>query len=343
MGLAEIAYQRDELDLALRHASEGIALCRQFVYTVPLANGLATLAMIRQATGDPAGALEAIAEAIQASPGPAGLLNPVPAQRARLLLAQGDLPAATRFAQDNGLGRTTRRTTHASPGIWCWPGSCSPRTGPGRRSTPYPRVRHGPGAGRGPRAPVPSGLPRGIRSLDRGGRGCGRGRAQYAALLPIAERALGPEHPETLAVRGNLADWTGEKGDPAAARDQFAVLLPVRERVLGTEHPDTLITRSNLAIWTGAAGDAAAARDQFAVLLPIRERVLGAEHPQTLGDRADFAYWTGAAGDAAGAGTSTPRCCQSASGFPAPSTPTPWPPAPAAPTGPGNGGCGGGP
>ena len=103
-GLAEIAYQRDELDLALRHATEGIALCRQFVYTPPLANGLATLAMIRQATGDPAGALEAITEAGQAAPGPAGLLNPVPARRARLLLAQGDLAAATRFAQDNGLG-----------------------------------------------------------------------------------------------------------------------------------------------------------------------------------------------------------------------------------------------
>ena len=60
--------------------------------------------MIRQATGDPAGALEAITEADQAAPGPAGLLNPVPARRARLLLAQGDLPAAARFAQDNGLG-----------------------------------------------------------------------------------------------------------------------------------------------------------------------------------------------------------------------------------------------
>ena len=103
-GLAEIAYQRDELDVALRHATEGIALCRQFVYTPPLAGGLATLAMIRQATGDLAGALEAITEADQAAPGPAGLLNPVPARRARLLLAQGDLPAATRFAQDNGLG-----------------------------------------------------------------------------------------------------------------------------------------------------------------------------------------------------------------------------------------------
>ena len=104
MGLAEIAYQRDELDSALRHATEGIALCRQFVHTTPLAGGLATLAMIRQATGDPAGALEAITEAGQAAPGPAGLLNPVPAQRARLLLAQGDLPAAARFPPDNGLG-----------------------------------------------------------------------------------------------------------------------------------------------------------------------------------------------------------------------------------------------
>ena len=103
-GLAEIAYQRDELDLALRHATEGIALCRQFVYTPPLADGLATLAMIRQATGDPVGALEAITEADQAAPGPAGLLNPVPARRARLLLAQGDLPAAARFARENGLG-----------------------------------------------------------------------------------------------------------------------------------------------------------------------------------------------------------------------------------------------
>ncbi len=102
--LAEIAYQRDELDLALRHATEGIELCRQFVYTTPLADGLATLAMIRQVTGDPAGALEAITEAEQVAPGPAGLLNPVPAQRARLLLAQGDLAAAARFAQENGLG-----------------------------------------------------------------------------------------------------------------------------------------------------------------------------------------------------------------------------------------------
>ncbi len=103
VGLAEVAYQRNDLDTALRHVSEGIALCRRFVYTPPLANGLVTLAWIRQVTGDPAGARDAIGEAGQISPGPAGLLNPVPAQRARLLLAQGNLDAAARWTQERGV------------------------------------------------------------------------------------------------------------------------------------------------------------------------------------------------------------------------------------------------
>ena len=103
---------------------------------------------------------------------------------------------------------------------------------------------------------------------------------------PSDKRVLGPEHPDTLAARSELACWTGEAGDPAAARDLFAALLPVRERVLGPEHPDTLAARGNLARWTGEAGDPAAARDQFAALLPVLERVLGPEHPDTLAARA---------------------------------------------------------
>ncbi len=103
MGLGEVAYQRNELDGALRHVTEGIALCRQFVYTSPLAAGLVTLAWIRQATGDPAGALDAIAQAARPAAGPPGLLNQVVAQRARLLLAQGDLAAAVRWTKDRGL------------------------------------------------------------------------------------------------------------------------------------------------------------------------------------------------------------------------------------------------
>ena len=116
VGLGEVAYQRNELDGALSHVTDGIALCRSFVYTVPLAAGLATLAWIRQAAGDPAGALAAMGEAVLAAPGPPGLVNPVPAQRARLLLAQGDLGGAARWADEAGLGADDEPEFPREPG-----------------------------------------------------------------------------------------------------------------------------------------------------------------------------------------------------------------------------------
>ena len=105
VGMAEVAYQRDQLDTALAHVTEGIALCRQLAYTQPLATGLATLAWIRQAHGDLTGALAAIQEAERAAPSQAvtSLLNPVPAGRARLMLAQGNLAAATRWTEERCL------------------------------------------------------------------------------------------------------------------------------------------------------------------------------------------------------------------------------------------------
>jgi Tetratricopeptide repeat len=122
-------------------------------------------------------------------------------------------------------------------------------------------------------------------------------RDQFAALVPAAERVLGPRHPDSLAARASLAYWTGQAGNAAAARDQFAALLPVRERVSGPDHPDTLAAREGLAYWTGRAGNAAAARDQFAALARVRERVLGPEHAETLAVWYQLAYWTALAGD----------------------------------------------
>ena len=117
VGLAEVAYQRNELDSALDNAERGIALCRSFVYTMPLAAGLATLAWIRQAAGDPAGALDAMDEALRATPGPPpGLLNPIPARRARLLLAQGDLTAAARWTEENRLNEDDEPDYAREPG-----------------------------------------------------------------------------------------------------------------------------------------------------------------------------------------------------------------------------------
>ena len=105
VGMAGVLYERDELDAALEHATDGIALCRQLAYTPPLANGLVTLAWIRQAQGDQAGALDALgqAERIQLSPVVVGLINPVPAERARLALSQGDVDAAVGWVRARGL------------------------------------------------------------------------------------------------------------------------------------------------------------------------------------------------------------------------------------------------
>jgi LuxR family transcriptional regulator, maltose regulon positive regulatory protein len=104
-GMAGVLYERGDLDAALRYATDGIAQSRRLVYTPPLAAGLVTLAWIRQGQGDRAGALDALGEAerVQISPVVVGLLNPVPAERARLALAQGDVDAAVRWVRPRGL------------------------------------------------------------------------------------------------------------------------------------------------------------------------------------------------------------------------------------------------
>jgi LuxR family maltose regulon positive regulatory protein len=105
VGLAEVLYERDELAAAYEHATQGIALCRQLAFTQPLATGLALLARIRQAQGDAVGALDAIgqAERVELSPQVTPLLNPVPAWRARLLLARGEVAAVAQWASGREL------------------------------------------------------------------------------------------------------------------------------------------------------------------------------------------------------------------------------------------------
>ena len=105
VGVAEVLYERDELAAALDHATRGVTLCRQLAFTPPLAAGLAILARIRQAHGDTAAAVAAMGEAgqVELSPQVVALFNPVPSQRTWLLLAQGDVGAASQWAKAAGL------------------------------------------------------------------------------------------------------------------------------------------------------------------------------------------------------------------------------------------------
>jgi LuxR family transcriptional regulator, maltose regulon positive regulatory protein len=117
LGMAEVLYERDDLDSAARHATDGIALCRQLAETQPLATGLARLAWIRHAQGDRAGALEAMNEALQLAPvlGAAGLLNPVAAQHARLQLACGDVAAAASWTRQSGVSASDEPDYRTEP------------------------------------------------------------------------------------------------------------------------------------------------------------------------------------------------------------------------------------
>ena len=108
--------------------------------------------------------------------------------------------------------------------------------------------------------------------------------------------SLGPDHPDVLTARGNIAFWTGEAGDPRRALQLFEQLLPDQQRVLGPDHPDVLATRANVALWTGG-DDAEHALHLLEQLLPDQQRVLGPDHPDVLRTRAYISFWTGRTGD----------------------------------------------
>jgi LuxR family maltose regulon positive regulatory protein len=154
VGIAQVLYERNQLDEALRHVTGGIALYRQSNYTHMLPHGLVTLAWIHQATGDPAGALAVMDEACQILPGGElnPLYNPAPAERVRLLLLQGRQEEVAGWTVDRRLGGKTSCPTDDRPITSCWPGCSWPSPNPVGPSgcwsawTPLPRPRAGPRA-----------------------------------------------------------------------------------------------------------------------------------------------------------------------------------------------------
>ncbi|WP_371571353.1 tetratricopeptide repeat protein [Streptomyces canus] len=149
--------------------------------------------------------------------------------------------------------------------------------------------------------------PNAHRVLHRSGHSLGEAgqvtaaRDHFQYLTKTTHRHLGPDHPDTLTTRGNLATWQGQAGDAAGAAKAYADLLTHMIRVLGPDHPATLPTRSNLASWRGEAGDAAGAAEAYADLLTDLIQALGPDHPATLTTRSNLATWQGQAGDATGA------------------------------------------
>jgi len=68
------------------------------------------------------------------------------------------------------------------------------------------------------------------------------------------ETKLGPDHPDTLTSRSNLAKAYFSAGRTAEALALIESTLKLREKTLGPDHPDTLADRSSLAVAYFSAG-----------------------------------------------------------------------------------------
>jgi LuxR family maltose regulon positive regulatory protein len=88
--------------------NDGLDRCRRIVSTEPASAGLATLAWIQYANGDCEAARATADEAARAVPSPnvVSLFNPGPAERARLLLALGEIDEVDRWVAARGLRET---------------------------------------------------------------------------------------------------------------------------------------------------------------------------------------------------------------------------------------------
>jgi tetratricopeptide (TPR) repeat protein len=112
-------------------------------------------------------------------------------------------------------------------------------------------------------------------------------------LVAASERVLGPDHPDTLASRNNLANAYRDAGRLDEAIGLHEQALAARERDLGPDHPDTLNSRNNLANAYRDAGRLDEAIPLLEQALAARERDLGPDHPDTLNSRNNLAlaYW----------------------------------------------------
>lgn len=93
---------------------------------------------------------------------------------------------------------------------------------------------------------------------------CWRFPEAEATLLTL-DTLRGPDHPDTLTSRNNLAYAYESAGDLGRAIPLYEQNLTDTERILGPDHPDTLTSRNNLAsVWwdAGRHSDALAAFEE---------------------------------------------------------------------------------
>ena len=124
---------------------------------------------------------------------------------------------------------------------------------------------------------------------------------QGEILVREQQAALGPDHPDVIVTRAQLASWQLDSGDPAGAIGVLEQVIPILERVLGPSDTRTFNARANLAVAVGDAVDPAHAASALEQIVSDANVALGPYHPFTLIARSHHAHYRDKAGDTTGA------------------------------------------
>ena len=105
---------------------------------------------------------------------------------------------------------------------------------------------------------------------------------QLERTVELRNRALGPDHPDTLASKNELGVLYNLEGKYAQAEAVLNRVLAGRQSLLGSDNRDTLATMSDLGLAIAYGGDDVRAAPIFAEVWEADRRMLGEENPATL-------------------------------------------------------------
>ncbi len=122
----------------------------------------------------------------------------------------------------------------------------------------------------------------GLGLSDRAATLLTKGRAEH-------EAAQGPDHPQTLTTRSDLASAYRQAGRTSEAIELDEATLRLREARLGPDHRDTLISRHNLATSYRQAGRTSEAIGLLESSHKLLKAKLGPDHHDTLASGTNLA------------------------------------------------------
>jgi tetratricopeptide (TPR) repeat protein len=120
--------------------------------------------------------------------------------------------------------------------------------------------------------------------------------ATHDAVLRLRLQALGPDHPDTIDARYQIARAARHRGDHAFAEAEYRQVADARARVLGPDHADTLEARHNIAAAMSFQGRYHDAEAQYRRVLAEEEKALSRDHRLRLATRHEVARMIGEQG-----------------------------------------------